>query len=110
MQSQEKWKQNKSFLAILPRTMIKCSLVPYYQKVLEAGGTIFLAKNPFWTFFGSKKEPYRNLTYLLVTKKGSKHCKQGSLAKKMVPQASRTFWEHGARPGEHLMGWWFLVK
>ena len=30
-----------------------------------------------------------------------KTLQQGSLAKKMVPLASRTFWEHGAR--EHLM-------
>ena len=44
----------KHFFTILPRT-IKYSLAPCSQKVLEAGGTIVLAEDPFWNFFGSKK-------------------------------------------------------
>ena len=47
----------------------------------------------FWILFGSKRNPSD-----LEPKKVQK---RGFLAKKMVPPASRTFWEHGA--SEHLM-------
>ena len=113
MQSQEEWKQNKSFLVVKNHFFLAKTFFYYFiknhqvftstmfPKVLEAGGTIFLDKIPFWTFFGSKKNPIEIWCSSFQNQKGSKHCKQGSLAKKIVPQASRTFWEHGAR--EHLM-------
>ena len=90
------------FLNILPGT-IKCSLAPCSQKVLEAGGTIFLAKEPCLQCF----EPFlvlkgarqiQSIGFFFIE---PKKVQKGFLAKKMVPSASRTFWEHGA--SEHLM-------
>ena len=48
-------------------------------------------------FFGSKKEQI-SIGFFLEPKK---KVQRGFLAKKMVPPASKTFWEHSA--GEHLM-------